>query len=547
MAMFKRENRVGSAKIACTALVSGIMALSMPMTAMAGTYYLEDGYVTVNATTDGQTVTQYNNPEVQNVSDASPVISNRNFETSTQNQIIIEAAADSTANVTFSGVNIDCSGGAAAVGIGGDGNVNIELNGSNTLKAGGSNAAIQDNNDGMLTIKDENGDGRLRAEGGGSGGAGIGSAAGSMASGITISGGMIEAIGGNGAAGIGGGNDGTGSDITISGGTVNARGGQYGAGIGGGENRAGSNITISGGTVTATGGSKGAGIGGGDGTGTGIDDEYYGSVTNILISGGTVTAIGKNSGAGIGAGRGKTSTGITISGAANVSAAGGDVTDYSLIYGAGAAIGGGGRNNQTAGTEIVNTSNLYTTGSVRLFNAGTQADQMNDEGNLQTDTEGNRAVIQGTVPPPASVTPVSSDSNVESSGSGNNNDSGSPSQPTVNGFAVFLSTLNTQIGNNLKQVNSQIASGNLEAAKAKYPDGYTINTGNWISFKRDTYELLDKLIQAGVPVIINFTYKGKSYSVTIPAGSAVSLVSLCNKEGYCGFMNLYRVFGGTVK
>ena len=57
MAMFKRENWGGSVKIACTALLSGIMALSMPMTAMAETYYLEDGNISVTAGTQGQTVT----------------------------------------------------------------------------------------------------------------------------------------------------------------------------------------------------------------------------------------------------------------------------------------------------------------------------------------------------------------------------------------------------------------------------------------------------------------------------------------------------------
>ena len=445
MAMFKRENWGGSAKIACTALLSGIMALSMPMTAMAETYYLEDGNISVAAGTQGQTVTQNRNT----VSDDSPVISNRDPETPTSNNVCIYAAPGQTANVTLSNVNIDCSsGGTSAVYVQGgsdmfgNGTVNIELDDSNVVKSASGRGGVEKDLRGTLTIKDEDGNGSLTA------------------------------VGGDGGAGIGG----------------NEEGDTYG-------NYGGSDITISGGNIVAVGGSGAAGIGGG---------------------------------------RGGTSNNITLSGSARVSASGGQGSNG---YGDGAAIGGGGGNNNADGASNF-TNSLNASGVVNRHDPGASVNDLMDE--------------LGIVPPQSSSASApassgSSDSKEESSGSGNNNDSGSPSQPTVNGFAVFLSTLNTQIGNNLKQVNSQIASGNLEAAKAKYPDGYTINTGNWISFKRDTYELLDKLIQAGVPVIINFTYKGKSYSVTIPAGSAVSLVSLCNKEGYCGFMNLYRVFGGTVK
>ena len=81
-------------------------------------------------------------------------------------------------------------------------------------------------------------------------------------------------------------------------GSLTATGGDWGAGIGNGgyygnsDNRSGENITITGGTVNATGGWGGAGIGGG----------YYGSGKNITIKGGTVTATGGEEGAGIGGG-----------------------------------------------------------------------------------------------------------------------------------------------------------------------------------------------------------------------------------------------------
>ena len=102
-------------------------------------------------------------------------------------------------------------------------------------------------------------------------------------------------------------------------GSLKATGNFNGAGIGGGNSGDGENITITGGTVTATGGSDGAGIGGG----------YYGSGKNITITGGRVTAQGGESAAGIGGS--KDGENITITGG-TVTATGGDE---------GAGIGGG--------------------------------------------------------------------------------------------------------------------------------------------------------------------------------------------------------------
>ena len=133
--------------------------------------------------------------------------------------------------------------------------------------------------------------------------------------------GSLTATGGFNSAGIGGGYLGDGRDITITGGTVTATGGRLGAGIGGGREGKGENITITGGTVTATGGSDGAGIGGGS----------SGSGENITIKGGTVNATGGESGAGIGGGNDGVGNNITITGG-TVEATGGD---------GGAGIGGG--------------------------------------------------------------------------------------------------------------------------------------------------------------------------------------------------------------
>ena len=212
-------------------MIALVMSVSLPMTTYAANWYLEDGSVTVNADNSGQTVTQGSGSAVP---DEAPVITQRESSVETGNTITINAAENATANVTISDVNINTSD--AAVSTSGKGNVNIELDGTNTLKSGRNHAGLEKNSDGnqgKLTITDENENGKLIA------------------------------TGGSDAAGIGGGYCGDGNDITIAGGKVTATGGNYGAGIGGGGHGNGKNITITDGEVTAIGGLNGAGIGGG--------------------------------------------------------------------------------------------------------------------------------------------------------------------------------------------------------------------------------------------------------------------------------------------
>ena len=122
-------------------------------------------------------------------------------------------------------------------------------------------------------------------------------------------------------------------------GSLTATGGASAAGIGGGYLGDGRDITITGGTVDATGGYGSAGIGGGKegkgenititgGTvnatsndGAGIGGGLLGSGENIAITGGTVNATGTD-GAGIGGGNGGVGKNITITGG-TVTAAGG--------------------------------------------------------------------------------------------------------------------------------------------------------------------------------------------------------------------------------
>ena len=346
-----------------------LLAVSLPVSALAGEWFIDDGDIIISATENGQTVSQGTTTEA----DAAPVIKQRESSTSTDRVIKVIAEEDATANVTLDGVNIDTSKTTSVIGrdqaalrTEGDGDVNIELDGDNYLKSSFAShaAGLNKGNSGTLTINDKNNNGKLEATGG-YGGAGIGGGYDSSTSDITITGGTITARGSNSGAGIGGGNHGSGSNITISGGDVTAIGSVYASGIGGGSIGSGSDITISGGKVTAKGGDQGgAGIGGGfwasgsDITisggeveasgvdlGAGIGGGNGGNGTDIEISGGKVTAKGGMSGAGIGGGCRGTGSSITISGDAQVKVQGGtEHNEYNECNeGAGAGIGNGGK------------------------------------------------------------------------------------------------------------------------------------------------------------------------------------------------------------
>ena len=249
--------------------------------------------------------------------------------TSDKNTVTIEAEnKGDKVEVTLKDVNIEATGGKAAVSVTGSGNTTIELDGDNKLSGSGAHAALEHNQtvdsernvtSGKLTIQDKDNNGSLEAAGGFKG-AGIGSA-GSHDAQVKITGGNITATSDDWGAGIGSGSYGTGT-VEITGGEINATGGYLGAGIGGGCNGSG-NVTISGGTITAAGSDGAAGIGGG----------YYNGAT-VTITGDAVikNASSTKYGAGIGGGNGSDGN-VTISGNAKIENATGG-------YGA-AGIGGG--------------------------------------------------------------------------------------------------------------------------------------------------------------------------------------------------------------
>ena len=263
-----------------------LLGTFIPSFVLADNWDLDKGSITVSATVESQTVSQAGgSPTVDN----NPVITSSG---KTENTVTINAEANATANVTLENVNIDTGKtGGAAITTSGEGNVNIELDGTNRVQSGNTHAGVEKKDNGTLTITDENKDGSLTATGG-DGGAGIGGGASYHGSNIEISSGEVTAIGGNFGAGIGGGGDGGGgNNITIDGGKVTAQGGKNGAGIGGGLRSNGSGITISGDAqVKAQGGAdwnsikKGAAIGNG-GTPSQEGDEQTFDPSKLTVDG----------------------------------------------------------------------------------------------------------------------------------------------------------------------------------------------------------------------------------------------------------------------
>ena len=305
---------------AAALVLTAAMLTTLTAPAFAGTWYIEDGDITISAGESGNNVTQNENTTKN---DPDTIITNREDGASSHTVTIDAKDKDDKVEVTLKDVNIDASSRSeAAVSVTGKGDTTIELDGDNELKSGAGHAGLEHNKtdtSGELTIQDKDKNGSLEAAGGFKG-AGIGSA-GSNDAQVKITGGNITATSDDWGAGIGSGSYGTGT-VEITGGEINATGGYLGAGIGGGCNGSG-NVTISGGTITAAGGDGAAGIGGG----------YYNGAT-VTITGDAVIKNASTTvyGAGIGGGNGYDGD-VTISGNAKIENATGG-------YGA-AGIGGG--------------------------------------------------------------------------------------------------------------------------------------------------------------------------------------------------------------
>ena len=297
-------------------VLTAAMLITLAAPAFAGTWYIENGDITVKAgeTKGTNKVSQGANQEVE---DTDTIITNQKTDTASSNTVTIDAGKDKV-EVTLKDVNIDTSSrNNAAVSVTGSGNTTIKLNGDNALKSdiyrsGISSSGISSS--GSLTISGGEND-SLTAQGG-SGANGI-----SSSGSLTISGGTVTAKGGSGEDGEDGG-DGIRSfdPVAISGGTVTAKGGSGEDGSGGRGIISTKSVTISGGTVNANGGSGKNGNGGNGIIGSG----------RVAISGGTVNAAGGDGGNGKDGGDGIYSSDIDLSGSLELTAKAGSPNGKAL-------------------------------------------------------------------------------------------------------------------------------------------------------------------------------------------------------------------------
>ena len=340
-------------------ILTAAMLTTLAAPAFAGTWYIEDGNITISAGTEAGTnkVEQVGKDTVNN--DKDTVITNREDKASSHTVTIETNDKNDTVEVTLKDVNIDASSrNNAAVSVTGSGNTTIKLDGDNALKSDTYRSGIYGS--GSLTISGGEND-SLTAQGG-SGADGIYSSGS-----LTISGGTVTANGGSGGGGDGGDGIWSSGGVTISGGsTVTANGGDGKDDYGGDGIRSDSgDVTISGSsTVTANGGN------GGNVSGDGIRSDSG----DVTISGGTVKAAGGDSKDGYG-GDGIRSGGVTISGG-TVNAAGGNggkVGGYGICSFARVAISGGTVNaaggngkNSNGGSDGIISNDIDLSGSLEL-------------------------------------------------------------------------------------------------------------------------------------------------------------------------------------
>ena len=430
-------------------ILTAAMLTTLAAPAFAGTWYIENGDITVKASDTGNNVTQNNNTTY---GDTNTIITG----TSDTNTVTIDTSKGNV-DVTFDDLNIDASSrNEAAMSVTGSGNTTIKLDGDNHLTGGNGRSGID--SIGNLTIYGGEND-SLTAQGG-SGANGI-----SSSGSLTISGGTVTANGDDGGHGIysrGG--------VTISGGSTVTAKGESGAISGGDGIRSDGGVTISGGTVNATGGNGGT-ISGGDGIRSG---------GGLTVSDGTVTAKGGNGdskdgygGDGIRSGGVVTISGNTVNAAGGY---GGKVGGYGICSFDRVAISGGtveaaGGNGSTGGGSGIYSSVIDLSGSLELT---AKAGSPTGKALLQNGRELDLDTIKDKLGPGAKVTTTDADGKVnqvsisrpvepekpvipEESSSSSDGGSSAPSAPvsSIPGLTVtdksgaVISYTSTQSGNTL--------------------------------------------------------------------------------------------------
>ena len=331
---------------AAALILTAAMLTTFTAPAFAGTWYIEDGNITVKAgKTEG--TNKVSQGETTDEKDTDTVITNRDKDTASSHTVTINAnGKNDKVEVTLKDVNIEANSGPALTS---KGDVTLTLKGENHLTGGngGRYGGSGITSNGSLTITGGEND-SLTAQGGSSADGGSGSyggdGIGSSSGGLTISGGTVNATGGSGSYG-GSGICSSSDDLTISGGTVNAAGGSGSYGGSGIYSRGG--LTISGGTVTANGGGDGSNVRSGSGitsnggvtisggtvNAAGGSGSYGGngicSFDRVAISGGTVEAAGGNGSTG--GGSGIYSSVIDLSGSLELTAKAGSPNGKALL------------------------------------------------------------------------------------------------------------------------------------------------------------------------------------------------------------------------
>ena len=482
-------------------ILTAAMLTTLAAPAFAGTWYIEDGDITVKAgeTKGTNKVSQGANQEVE---DTDTIITNRNEGTASSNTVTIDAnGKNDKVEVTLKDVNIDTSSrNKAAVSVTGSGNTTIKLDGDNALKSDTYRSGIYGS--GSLTIS-----GGTVTANGDDGGSGI-----SSSGNLTISGGTVTANGDDGGRGIysrGG--------VTISGGsTVTAKGGSGTNSSGGYGICSSGGVTISGGsTVTANGGNGGS-LGGGSGI------YSNGSVT---ISGGTVNANG-------GDGIRSSSGGVTISGG-TVTANGGNSTNSSGGYGissldvaisSGTVTANGGDSKDGYGGDGIHSNDIDLSGSLELTAKAGKGTQSNGKALSQNGRELDLNAIKDKLGPGAKVTATDADGKVidqvsiprpvepegpvipEESSSSSDGGSAAPSAPAFSlpGLTVTdkdgqrISYTSTQSGNTLTVcVGRLTASFRISLAALRQLRAEDIETITFQTVLCSTTLSLDELLAMG--------------------------------------------------
>ena len=484
-------------------ILTAAMLTTLAAPAFAGTWYIEDGDITVKAgeTKGTNKVSQGANQEVE---DTDTIITNRNEGTASSNTVTIDAnGKNDKVEVTLKDVNIDTSSrNKAAVSVTGSGNTTIKLDGDNALKSDTYRSGIYGS--GSLTIS-----GGTVTANGDDGGSGI-----SSSGNLTISGGTVTANGDDGGRGIysrGG--------VTISGGsTVTANGGNGGSLGGGSGIYSNGSVTISGGTVNANGGDGQDGYGG---------DGIRSSSGGVTISGGTVTANGGNSTNSSG-GYGISSLDVAIS-SGTVTANGGDSKD---------GYGGDG----------IHSNDIDLSGSLELTAKAGKGTQSNGKALSQNGRELDLNAIKDKLGPGAKVTATDADGKVidqvsiprpvepegpvipEESSSSSDGGSAAPSAPAFSlpGLTVTdkdgqrISYTSTQSGNTLTVcVGRLTASFRISLAALRQLRAEDIETITFQTVLCSTTLSLDELLaMGGEDAEVVLTHHIRSSTLTV-GGKAV--------------------------